>query len=80
MRMPYKQGWRLPGHHYEGRHDAPAYNRKCISELVGPNWFPYGTPDIVQAFPISIAIGQVVVGSVTVPSISVVEPYGIHEV
>ena len=78
--MPYRLGLKLPDHHFEDRHDVPAYNMKCTSELVGPNWFPCGTPDISQVSPINIAIDQVVVAPLKVQSISDAGPYGTHGV
>ena len=67
MHMPYRWGYTLPGHHYEDRHDAPVYNRRCICELVGPNWFPYGIPDKFPGSPISIAIDRLMVVSLELP-------------
>ena len=76
--MPYRLGLKLPDHHYEDRRNALADDRKCTCELVGPNWFPYGTPDISQVSPIGIAIDQVVVAPPKFPSVSAAGPYGTH--
>ena len=78
MHMPYRQGYRLPDHHYEDRHDAPVYNRKCICELVGPNLFPYDTPDRFPGPPISIATVLLMVLSLEILLISLAGPCGIH--
>ena len=75
---PYRLVLKLPDHHFEDRHNAPADSRKCTCELVGQYQFQYDTPDIPRVSPIGIAIVQVVVAPPRSSRVHVVEPYEIH--
>ena len=55
---PYRLGLKLPDHHFEDRHNALADSTKCTYELVGQDWFQYGTLGISRVSPIRLPLAK----------------------